>query len=200
MREQLNNNPAAQLGVIVVLLIVGVFLFMSMSGGGEEGAEAESPAGEVAATSPATESTLGAASEELEAGVAAPAAVEAVPPPTLQPPAKVVDAWESGATVALLFVRDGGIDDRLVRNTTESLSGLAGVTAFVIPSSEIARYSAITAGVGVERVPALVVMTPKGAAANGPTASVLYGFQDRQAVVQAIVDAGYEGPTLAYHP
>ena len=69
-----------------------------------------------------------------------------------------------------------------------------------MPAHRIARYSAITGGVGVERVPALVVITPKDVADGGPTGSVRYGFQSRQAVVQAAIDAGYEGPTLAYHP
>lgn len=197
MREQLNNNPAAQVGVVVVLLVVGVFLFMSMSGGGEEGESGSAEAG-LDATSPTTEAGLGA-TEGLEAEAAA-APVEAVPPPTMQPPAQVIQAWDSGATVALLFVRDGGIDDRLVRETTENLSGFPGVVTFVVSASEIARYSAITGGVGVERVPALVVMTPKDLSKGVPTASVHFGFQSRQAVVQAIVDAGYKGPTLDYHP
>jgi hypothetical protein len=197
MREQLNNNPMMQLGVVAVLLIAGAFFFISVMGGGGESETAEV---EVGITSPATESSLGAPGEELEAGAPVASPVEAVPPPTAQPPAEVIEAWDSGATVALLFVRGGGIDDRLVRETTESLSGLSGVTTFVVPSSEIARYSAITGGVGVERVPALVVMTPKDISGGQPTASVHYGFQNSQALVQALVDAGYEGPTLDYHP
>jgi hypothetical protein len=118
----------------------------------------------------------------------------------VKPPAEVTSAWESGVTVALLFVHDGGIDDELVQDTTETLSGFPGVTAFVVPASQIARYSAISGGAGVERVPALVVLTPKDVAKGAPTASVRYGFQSRQAVVQAVIDAGYQGPTLAYHP
>lgn len=189
MREQLNNNPAVQIGAVAVLLIVGAIFFISMMGGGEK-------AGEAAVEAPATEATLGA--EGSEAAAASP--VEAVPPPTVQPPAEVIDAWKSGATVALLFVREGGIDDRLTRETTENLAGFPGVTTFVVEADELARYSAITGGVGLERVPALVVLTPKDAAGNVPTASVHYGFQSRQAVEQAVIDAGYEGPTLDYHP
>ena len=40
MREKLNNNPLAQIGVIGVLLVaVGIFAMSSMGGGGEEEAE-----------------------------------------------------------------------------------------------------------------------------------------------------------------
>lgn len=193
MREQLNSNPVVQLGVVAVLLVAGVFFFMSMSGGGKGGGSSE--AGEAA---PSAETTLGTAGAEAEGGAAVP--VEAVPPPPVKPPARVIGAWDSGATVALLFVRDGGIDDRLVRETTESLSGFPGVVTFVVPVREVARYSAITGGVGVDQVPALVVMTPKKLSHGTPTASVHFGFQSRQAIAQALIDAGYEGPTLDYHP
>jgi hypothetical protein len=193
MREQLNNNPMAQLGVVAVLLVVGAFFFISMTGGGESEAE-----GEAGVAAP--ESALGVPAEGAEAGIAAGSPLEAVPPPTVKPPVKVLDAWKSGATVALVFVREGGIDDDLVRETTEELSGFPGVTTFVVDADELARYSAITGGAGVERVPALVVMTPKDVAGNVPTASVDYGFQSHQAITQAMIDAGYKGPTLNYHP
>jgi hypothetical protein len=195
MREQLNNNPLAQLGAVAVLLVVAAFFFISMTGGESESGESEA---EISA--PATESGLGVPAEGAEAGAVAGSPLEAVPPPTAKPPVEVLDAWKSGATVALLFVRDGGIDDTLVREATEQLSGFSGVTTFVVEASDLAKYSAITGGVGVERVPALVVMTPKDVAGNVLTASVHYGFQSSQAITQAIVDAGYKGPTLNYHP
>jgi len=192
MREQLNNNPMAQLGVVAVLLVAGAILFITMMGGGES-----ESAGEAEVTAPGAEATLGAPAEGAEVSASA---LEAVPPPTVQPPEEVIDSWKSGATVALLFVRNGGVDDRLVRETTESLSRFAGVVSFVVPADDLARYSAITGGVGVERVPALLVLTPKDVAKGTPTASVRYGFQSQQAVAQAIVDARYKGPTLDYHP
>ena len=71
---------------------------------------------------------------------------------------------------------------------------------FIVPASKIARYAAITEGVGVDRVPALVVVAPKRLKKTIPTASVSYGFQSAQSVVQAVIDAGYKGPTLDYHP
>lgn len=201
MREQLNNNPVAQMAVVAVLLLVGGFFFISTMGGGgeEESGEAAPPVTAEGTPPSATEGTLGTATEGTAEAIEG-GAVSAVPPATGEPPAPVVRAWDSGATVVLLFVRDGGIDDRLVRETTAGLSGLPNVAAFVVPATGIARYSAITGGLGVERVPALVVVSPKEASGGVPTASVRYGFQRSEAVVQAVIDANYRGPTLDYHP
>ncbi|HET9593736.1 MAG TPA: hypothetical protein VFP17_12565, partial [Solirubrobacterales bacterium] len=115
-------------------------------------------------------------------------------------PHPVVAAWKADQTVAMLFVHDGGIDDRLVRQASAQLDGMSGVTTFVVPADKIADYAAITEGVGVDRVPALVVLRPKRLDESIPTASVTYGFQNGASVKQAVIDAGYEGPTLEYHP
>jgi hypothetical protein len=112
----------------------------------------------------------------------------------------VVAAWEADQTVVLLFVRDGGIDDRLVRGTVESLGSFPDAAVFVVPAGRIANYAAIAQGVDVNRVPALVVLRPKRLGKDIPTASVHYGFQSPQSVVQAVVDAGYKGRTVPYHP
>jgi hypothetical protein len=196
MREKLNNNPMAQIAVIGVLLVAaGVFLMSTMGGGEEEAAEG----GEAATaleSAPLEEGSV--ESVEATAPASASASLAAVPP--IEPPARVVNAWNSGATVVLLFVRDGGIDDRLIRDAAEGLSGLSDVVDFVVPAKQIARYTAITGGVGVEQVPALVVLTPKRAAGGVPTASVHYGYLSPESVVQAVIDAGYKGPTLDYHP
>lgn len=200
MREQLNNNPMVQMGVVIVLVIAaGFFLLTTMGGGGEEeSAEVATPIEGAPATPGAP---VEGSVESLEATGATPSAeasLAAVPP--IEPPVRVVDAWESGATVVLLFVRKGGIDDRLVRDAASALAGLQKVTSFVVPAKQIARYSAVTGGVGVERVPALVVLTPKRVDQPVPTASVHYGYLSSQSIVQAVLDAGYEGPTLDYHP
>lgn len=204
MREQLNNNPVLQLAVIGVLLLGGVFFFMSTVGGGgeEEGAEVTATVNGETATGPTPDAAVEGAVEPLEAESAA-AAAEAVPPtslPTMPPPAPLIRSWEAGNTVVLLFVRDGGIDDRLLTNATQGVSGLPKAEVFVVPASKISRYASITEGLGVERVPALVVLTPKRVDTKIPTASVHYGFQAPATVTQAVVDAGYKGPTLDYHP
>jgi hypothetical protein len=204
MREQLNSNPVLQLAVIGVLLLGGVFFFMSTMGGGGEEEESSAVTATVNGET-ATGATPGAAVEgaveSLDAGTAGESAV--VPPtslPTAAPPAPVVKSWEAGNTVILLFVRDGGIDDRLVTSATAGVSSLPRAQVFVVPAGKISRYAAITEGLGVERVPALVVLTPRRVDQAVPTASVHYGFQSPTSVVQAVIDAGYKGPTLDYHP
>lgn len=206
MREKLNSNPIAQVALIGLLLLATGYFFLSSMGGSEEG-EAESGSEVTATVNGATASgaTPGAAVEgaveSLEA-VAAPVSAAAPPAvvPTRPMPASVTRAYESGRTVVLLFVDDGGIDDHLVRDATVRLASLPGVATFVVPAKQISKYAAITEGVGVSRVPALVVMRPKRLHESVPTASVSYGFQSGESVVQAVIDAGYEGPTVDYHP
>jgi hypothetical protein len=218
MRDALNSNPLVQIAVVGVLLI-GVAIFLMTSGGGGGGEEESAGAGATEATvhvagSGATGSATGATpgeavegaveaageaagSEALGAALsgAAPAAIAA--PPLPKP---VLRAWKSNQTLVLLFVRDGGIDDRLVKTATVGLAGFRDAAVFIVPAGKIARYAAITEGVGVDRVPALVVVTPKHLDKSIPTASVSYGFQSPQSVAQAVIDAGYKGRTLDYHP
>jgi hypothetical protein len=190
MREKLNENPLMQLAVVGVLLLAVGFFFMSMGGGEEsESSSATTSAPvEIATEAPASVSAALAKVSQAAASSAKPL------------PRPVNAAWHSGKTVVLLFIRSGGIDDRLVAAATKRLAVLPGAAAFIVPASEISRYAAITEGVGVNRVPALVVVRPKRLHQTVPTASVSYGFQSGQSVVQAVIDAGYEGPTLSYHP
>jgi hypothetical protein len=190
MREQLNSNPLVQLAVIGVLL-VGAAIFVMSSGGG--GGEEEETAG----ATETTEATVVVADEPISTALSAPGGATTPAPP---PPRPVLDAWRANKTVVLLFVRDGGIDDRLVKDATDSLAAFPDAAVFVVPAARIARYAAIAEGVGVERVPALVAVTPKHLNKTVPTASVSYGFQSPASVRQAVIDAGYRGKTLDYHP
>jgi hypothetical protein len=214
MREQLNSNPLVQLAVVGVLLVGAALFFMSSSGGGEEeesgateatvsvaGTEASGTAtgatpGE-AVEDAAEEATEAAAGGSLSSALSAVNQTAAMAPPLPRP---VLDAWKANETLVLLFIRDGGIDDRLVKSATTSLGAFPDAKVFVVPAAKISRYAAITEGVGVDRVPALVVVRPKSLKKTVPTASVSYGFQSPQSVTQAVIDAGYEGKTLDYHP
>jgi hypothetical protein len=191
MREKLNENPLAQMAVIGVLLIAGIVMLMSMGGGGESeaGSEAE-PEATVTTSAPA----ITPASETPATGT--PTAPPAPPPP----PKALTAAFDSGKTVVLLVLSEGGIDDRMVRADTAALAAVPDVALFVVPARKIARYASITEGVGVNRVPALIVLRPKALSHGVPTASVSYGYQGAQSVVQAVVDARYKGRTLSYHP
>lgn len=190
MREALNSNPLAQLGVVGVLLVV-VAIFLMSSGGGEE----EEPAAPAEASASVAEAPAEGGS--LTSALSAVGQAAATAPPLPRP---VLAAWDANKTLALLFVRDGGIDDRLAKDAIGVLARFPDATVFVVPAAKISRYAAITEGVGVDRVPALVVVTPKHLKKTVPTASVSYGFQSAESIEQAVIDAGYRGKTLDYHP
>ena len=214
MRDKLNSNPLLQVALIGVLLVgAGLFLMSSMGGGEEEAEPATEATVSVAGTDAsgtATGSTPGEAVEgaidaAAEAGLSGtPATVPSLPPAAAgaapPPPRPVTEAFEANRTVVLLFVRDGGIDDDLVVDSVKGLRALPEAAIFVVPANRIARYAAIAQGVAVDRVPALVVVRPKRLDRGIPVASVSYGFQSPESVVQAVVDAGYKGRTLDYHP
>lgn len=189
MREKLNENPLAQLAVLGVLLVVGA-IFLLKGGGGESGSEPEAESPTTVTSAPAI----------TPAGETPTVTGSAAPPPVPAPPSAVTAAYKAGETVVLLIVREGGIDDRMVREDTGALEGMSNVALFVVPAQKIARYAAITEGAGVNRVPALVVLRPKALSNGVPTASVGYGYQGAEDVVQAVVDARYKGRTLSYHP
>jgi hypothetical protein len=184
----------------VAVLLVAVAVFMLRPGGGEEEGEGatEATVG-VTGTTPgeAVEGAIEAATEGAAAAPILPGRTAASAPPL---PAPVLDAWQANRTLVLLFVHDGGIDDRQMRNATKAIAGFSDAAIFVVPARDISRYAAISEGVGVERVPALVVVTPKDLKDTVPTASVSYGFQNAESVRQAVIDAGYKGPTVDYHP
>jgi hypothetical protein len=209
MRDKLNNSPAAQIGLVVVLIAAAAFMFLK-PGGGEESEEAPTEATvAIAGTSASGTATGASAGEAVEGAVegaleaataeASPAAVAAsIPAPPM--PAPVAAAYDADKTVVLLIVHDGGIDDRLVRGAAEQLKSHPDVALFVVPAKQISRYAAITLGADVQQVPALLVMKPRDVSEGVPQASVDYGFQTSQSVVQAVIDAGYKGPEATYHP
>lgn len=191
MREKLNSNPLAQVALIGVLLVLaGVFVMSSMSKGGPE-AEGEEAAA-VSSVAPAIPAEEGSATSlpAVSSGVGAP-------PPI---PRSVTTAFAADDTVVLLFVSNGGIDDRMVAAALPRLHALTRVATFVVPANKIARYAAIAQGANVNRVPALVVLRPKRLDNGIPTASVHYGYQSPETVEQAVIDAGYHGRTVPYHP
>ena len=210
MREKLNENPMMQIAIVGVLVVVVGFLMLS-------GMKRDEPAPE----SSATESSLGMPAGGGDASAQAPPS-SASPPPSGAPsglpgvtgtvtpealvpgpglPAPVIGAWKGGDSVVLLIVREQGIDDRMVRESARALSGDPGIAFFTVRAEKISRYSRITQGVGVNRVPALVVVRPRNATGSVPEATVSYGFRNSQSVVQAVHDALYQGrDDLPYSP
>jgi hypothetical protein len=213
MRNAINNNPMVQIGLIAaLLLLVGIMLvpqFMKKKDDGASSntstlsAQASGPAGTVdlnVEVTPSSSAPGTSAAPEAGASTSGTVSPEAlVPGPGL--PRPVITAWRGGDAVALLVVRPSGIDDRLVRDSVESLSARSDVTVFVVRANRIARYSRITQGVGVNRVPALVVVRPRRLSGSVPEAQVSYGFRNSQSVVQTVQDALYAGKDdLPYSP
>jgi hypothetical protein len=221
MRQALNNNPKVQIATIgVLVVVVGLFFMMNMkkSGSSSPASSAVSAtsgaAGSTASATPGTTSpvTVGGSAS---AGASAPSTGSAGPitlpsesqpvtPDSLIPgpglPRPVAKAYKSGDAIALLIVRGGAIDDRLVRQSVEQLSR-EGVAVFVARAKDVARYSRITAGAGVDRTPALVVVRPRKESGATPQATVSYSFRDSAGVVQAVHNALYSGPDdLPYYP
>jgi hypothetical protein len=202
MREKLNENPLLQVAVIgVLLLLAGVFVLSSMGGGGgEEETETTTSSATVTAPSGSATVTTAVTTPTAEAP-ATPATVSAVPevpaPPLPQP---LTTALEANRIVVLMIVKPGAIDDAITAAGTLPLAFRRDVALFVVPAKKIARYTAITQGVDVSRVPALVVVGGDELKRGVASATVSYGFLSPESIVQAVVDAGYEGPTLTYHP
>lgn len=207
MRDKLNNSPAAQIGLIVVLAAVAAFMLLGRGGGEEESSETAAP--EVVATVNGVTATGSTAGEAVEGAVEGLEAEGAGGEPTLTlpasipappPPARFTAAYESGDTVVLLIVHPGGIDDTFTAAATSALIGVPDVSLFVVPATKIARYAAVTIGLDVDRVPALVVLRPRHLSGGTPQATVDYGYQTPQTVLQDVLDASYRGPEETYHP
>ena len=199
MRQKLNENRTAQIALVAMLVIAVGYLLTSSFGGSSSGAAA-------AAGKPAAESTEAATGTvEAAAGTveATPAsATSGVTAPAGRPLPKAVDAaYEQGRTIALLVYRAGGIDDQKVAEASSVLAGMANVAYFSVSVNHVAKYSAITAPLGVSGAPALIVVRPRSLNGGGPApATVTYGFQSSADIEQAVRDAGYHGPDLTYAP
>jgi hypothetical protein len=220
MRKAINENPVVQLSLLGVLLVVVGLLFMTRVMKKEEKvpppAPGAAPVGvaDASASGTAAPSAAGAAAPVGATPTAVPTATPGGPPVastgTVTPdalipgpglPRDVAAAWKRGDAIVLLVVRGPGTDDRLVRSSVQALSGDPELSVFVARAKSIARYSRITQGVGVSRVPALVVVRPKELSDAAPQAQVSYGFRSSQSVVQAVNDALYSGrDDIPYNP
>lgn len=209
MREKLNNDPKAQVAIVVVLIVAAAFFFLKGSGGGSEeegGSEAGATVASVNGVT-ATGSTPGEAVENAveslaEGATAAATGSGAMPAsvPGPAPPARFTAAYESGKTVVLLVVHDGGVGDAFTTAAAQSLRADPDVALFVVPVKQVPRYATVTVGLELNRAPALVVLRPRRLSGGIPQASVDYGFQTPQSVKQAVRDAVYNGPEGTYYP
>jgi hypothetical protein len=210
VRKALNDNPVAQIAVLGALAVIVGFLLlirMSSKSGGESSATSPTASGATSAgtTPPATSSNEAPATPSDGATVPPTGSVgdasvgKFVAGPGL--PASVVKAYADDKTVVLLVLKHRGIDDDQLRRNVERLRGRSDLALFVTNAGRIARYSRITQGVSVDRVPALIVLRPRHLTHGTPTASVSYGVRGPESVDQAIRNALYKGPSnLPYYP
>jgi hypothetical protein len=200
MREKLNENKAAQLGIIAVLAIVAIFFFMHSKGGGEEEEESASTEEAVVTTEVASTGETGGAGGALPTSVA----------DTKAPPHTFRAAYESNQPVVLLIVHNGGIDDHYTElalhfiakaQAREPKGHLEPFHAFVVPVKKINKYASVTLGLNITQVPALIVLRRRDLSHGEPQASVLYGFQTSENIGLALQEAEYKGPeSESYHP
>lgn len=201
MREQINNNPVVQLGLVALLLVVAGFFLLSSMGGKEEGESSETEASSATLETPAGTASLTVTTPTEGEATAVPSSVAGVAPvPRPRLPRPVRKAIDADRTVVLLVVKPSGVDDSRVEDAVSTLASRPRVATFIVPVDQAPRYTAITQPVQLERAPALIVVQPKSVKQGLPTASIRYGFQSIATVVQAVVDAEYRGRELQYHP
>ncbi|MEK6328054.1 MAG: hypothetical protein AABM66_11115 [Actinomycetota bacterium] len=207
MRKSLNENPIAQIAVLGVLAVVVGFLLLTRAAGksgGDASSSSTTASSATATPAPAIDSAGSTTPDPSTGSGEAPSTSDAqvgefVAGPGL--PRPVVKAYRDDKTIVLLVLRRRGIDDERLRQQVERLGGKGDLALFVTNAGHIARYSRITQGVNVDRVPALIVLQPRHLTKGMPKATLSYGFRGPQSVDQAIRDALYKGPTnLPYHP
>ena len=216
MRKSLNDNPVIAV-VLIGILGIGVAFFLLTRVGKGGGSSSTTPTTTGAsATAAAAPTTPGAAPLAPATGAPAAPATGIPTAPATAPtapsvgrfvagpglPAPVVRAYQRGDAVALLVTKPSGIDDRSVRKGFRLLRAIPGVAAFETSARHVARYARIATGVDLDRVPALVAIRPRGKGhGHTPHASVTYGFNSAQRLVQVVRDALYHGPAnLPFHP
>jgi hypothetical protein len=203
MRKALNDNPIAQIAIVGVLLAASAMFVMGGMGkksSDEPAATVSDPGAAQAAPAPDPAAT---GTTTAPATAPAPVTPTAGTPSSMGPPLPpAVDAaYRDDQTIVLLVTRGGGYDDRLMRRSVGRLRSLPGIAVFTTRASGIARYARITQAVNIDRVPALILVTPRDLSqGSAPAAESLYGFHSTQSVVQAVRDILYRGPTVGYSP
>ncbi len=211
MRKAINNNPVVQIGLLGVLGVLVAVVFMS-SMGGTPPPPADEETATTATATPAASSAAPVASATAAPDPSAPV-TPAAPAAGSTPfeaskglPADLVNAYNSGDVVVLLVQQADGFEDRAILRDVESLENRGDTSVFITDVNRVSRYSRIAEGVSLDRVPAIIVLSPlegdvpKGETAPMPTAAVTYGYRGKESVTTAVEDAVYDGKQLSYDP
>ena len=204
MRKTINENPLVQIGLLGVLaLVVAVVFLMQMGGGDDEVAPAPSAAQPATSVDPTAakpaEKPAGAAATAEPTGPAEPPAVAGGIKPSEGLPGRFAEAYEKGDPVAIFVVRDEPVSDKVVARYADRLQSEGGTSVIVIEPEDLSDWVRVIGPVGIDRTPALVMVSPKDGNAQ-PLASVSYGFRNYESVSQAVADARYDGPLGGYDP
>jgi hypothetical protein len=224
LRKAINENPVVQIALLGGMALVVAFLLFTrvLNQGAAEAppptettttpttgtateagaAPTTAPSGTAPApsTTPPATGTVPPATEAAPGAAAPGAAVEAEFAPGPGLPKPVVSAYEEGKAIVLLIEKQKGLDDQALRGGVEALRGRRDLAVFVVPAKEVSRYARITEGVQLDRVPALVVLSPRRLSGDVPEATVSYGFRGPESVKQAVEDALFNGKQVTYDP
>lgn len=97
-------------------------------------------------------------------------------------PAPVAQALANKKVVVLFFFQNAA-DDDATGTGVNSLRGIRGVKVFRDGITNLAKYRAVTAGLGVARAPAVVVV------GRDRKAQLIEGYVDQATLTQIVVDA-----------
>jgi hypothetical protein len=215
MREALNENPVVQAVLVGILLLAAAVLLLTQLGGSSSSSSdsastqtasvttADGTTGDISASTSGNTTSINATVTTPPAGTASATSSPTVPvgPFAAGPgvPRSLVEDHKAGKTVVLYIFDKKGLEDAPVRHAVEGLRGDPKVSVYMTSAQGITRYAGITQGVGVNQVPALVVVSPHDVGGT-PKATVSYGFRGNGSVDQAVRDAVYKGRTLGYDP
>ena len=198
MREKLNSNPLAQVAVVGVLLVAAAIFFLASMGAAEKNREAGSSSIANRFTGVKVRRRRRAKKRRRTPRPARRCPALATPPL----PRPVLDAWngEPAPSSCCSSTTAASTTPGQARPAAASTACPASRT-FVVPAERDRPLRGDHPGRRRRPGPgAGRGLRPKQLDQAVPTASVSYGFQSAQSVVQAVIDAGYKGPTLDYHP
>lgn len=179
---------AALLAIVGGVLIVAAFVAtqaLHKDDGGDSSAQS-APAAQRTAPKPAdiprAQKAKAPTAAKSKSATSTPQASQHPTDPRLagMPPA-VVRALADRRVVVLFFTQ-GGADDRATAKSVTGITGVHGTTVVKDSIDHVSRYRKITAGLGVEQAPSIVIVSPD------LKARLLEGYIDGDSLKQFVTD------------
>lgn len=199
MREQLNNNPAYQVGALGILAAIAAIYFLMLSGGEEPvpappvvpGAPTATAPGTIPNTSDTTGPVDGSAA--AQSGGSAPVQLEALEPGKGLP-LELVKAYSKDQTIVIFVTDPQSVAANRLKKAAKGVDDRKDVKVFNYTPKQVAKISRISLSLQLDRVPAMITISPRSLTDSVPTATVAYGFRGPKSVLTQIKDANYAGP------